>query len=415
MKLAAVAFSAAFAAALMLAGGARAAALSATDQAAITAMETHVGRIAPAGETQTYKTIADRMAELKVPGISVAVFEHGHVAWAKGYGQATAGGQPVTPDTLFQAASMSKALAATAALRLVEQGKLDLDQDVNTRLKAWKVPPSPYTAQSKVTLRRLLSHTAGMTVSGFPGYAADAPVPSLVQILDGTSPSNTPAIQSYEAPGGLYAYSGGGFTVAQLLIVEAAGRPYPDLLKTLVLDPAGMQRSTLAQPLPAALIPGAASGHNRKGEVIPGARHTYPEYAAAGLWTTPSDYARFMMALQDAYAGKPHAILRQASAKTMLTPVDAAAGYALGEVVGRRGGHPYFTHSGGNEGFQCDSFAFLDGSGQGVVVMTNSDSGGLIATEMLRALAEAYHWGDPDPANGKSSRRAPNAPPKPAS
>ncbi|MGZ3378185.1 MAG: serine hydrolase domain-containing protein [Phenylobacterium sp.] len=405
---------AAFAAALMLAGSARAAALSPADQAAITAVETRVGRTAPAGETQAYKTLAERMAELKVPAISVAVFERGHVTWARAYGSATAGGPPATPDTLFQAASMSKALAATAALRLVEQGKLGLDEDVNTRLKAWRVPPSPYTADQKVTLRRLLSHTAGMTVSGFPGYPAGTPVPTLVQILNGTPPSNTPAIQSYEAPGGAYAYSGGGFTIAQLLIVEAGAKSYPDLLKRLVLDPAGMKQSTLAQPLPPALIPRAASGHNRKGEVIPGGRNVYPEYAAAGLWTTPSDYARFMIALQNAYAGRPHAILGQASAKTMLTPVDAAAGYGLGESLGRRGGHPYFTHSGGNEGFQCDSFAFLDGAGQGVVVMTNSDSGGLIVNEILRALGEAYHWGDPDPANGKSIRRAPNAPPKPA-
>ena len=138
------------------------------------------------------------------------------------------------------------------------------------------------------------------------------------------------------------------------MIVEAGGKPYPDLLKTLVLDPAGMRQSTFAQPLPAALIPRAASGHDRKGEVIPGARNIYPEYAAAGLWTTPSDYGRFMMALQDAYAGRPRAILRQASARTMMTPVDAAAGYGLGEALGRRGGHPYFTHSGGNEGFQCN-------------------------------------------------------------
>jgi CubicO group peptidase (beta-lactamase class C family) len=402
---------AAIAAFLALTGVARAAGPSPADQAAIVAMETRVGRTAPAGETQTYKTLAERMAELKVPAISVAVFEHGHVAWAKAYGAATAGGQPATPDTLFQAASMSKALAATAALRLVEQGRLDLDEDVNARLKAWKVPPSPYTAESKVTLRRLLSHTAGMTVSGFPGYPAGTPIPSLVQILNGAPPSNTPAIQSWEAPGGAYAYSGGGFTVAQLLLVETGGKPYPDLLKTLVLGPAGMRQSTLAQPLPPALIPRAASGHTRKGEMIPGGRNTYPEYAAAGLWTTPSDYARFMMALQDAYAGRPNAILRPASARTMMTPVDTAAGYGLGVALGRRGGHPYFPHSGGNEGFQCDSFAFLDGEGQGVVVMTNSDSGGLIANEIIRALAEAYRWGDPDPANPKSGRRAPNKPP----
>jgi CubicO group peptidase (beta-lactamase class C family) len=406
---------AAMAVALALASPAVAQAGLADNKGAIAAVETRVGRTAQPGEAQVYKTLADRMAELKVPGISVAVFDHGHVVWAKGYGVATAGGATVMPDTLFQAASMSKALAATAALRLVEQGRLDLDQDVNARLKGWKVPPSPYTAASKVTLRRLLSHTAGLTVSGFPGYAAGAPRPTLVQILNGTPPSNTPAIQSWETPGGAYAYSGGGFTVAQLMIVEAGGKPYPDLLQTLVLAPAGMRQSTFAQPLPDALIPHAASGHNRKGEVIPGGRNVYPEYAAAGLWTTPSDYARFMMALQDAYAGRPHAILRQASVRSMLAPVDAAAGYGLGEGLGRRGGRLYFSHSGGNEGFQCNSLAFLDGSGQGVVVMTNSDSGGIIAGEIFRAVAEAYHWGDPDPANPKSNRRAPDVPPKPAS
>jgi CubicO group peptidase (beta-lactamase class C family) len=402
---------AAFATALLLAGSASAQALSPADQAAIKAIETRLGPPPRPGEAPAYKTLAERMAELKVPAISVAVFEQGHVKWARAYGVAAVGGAPATPDTLFQAASMSKAFAATAALRLVEQGKLDLDQDVNDRLKAWKVPPSPYTAQSKVTLRRLLSHTAGMTVSGFPGYPAGAPVPTLVQILNGTPPANTPAIQSWEAPGGSYAYSGGGFTVAQLMIVEAGGRPYPELLKTLVLDPAGMRQSTFAQPLPAALISRAASGHNRKGEVIPGARNVYPEYAAAGLWTTPSDYGRFMIALQNAYAGRPHALLRQSSAQTMMTPVDAAAGYALGVEVGRRGGRPYFTHTGGNEGFQCIGMAFLDGDGQGAVIMTNSDAAGLLSPQIMRALGEAYQWGDPDPGNKSSSRRAPNKPP----
>lgn len=398
-----------FAAVVVLAGGARAAALSPADEAAITAIETRLSVPPRSGEAPVYKTLADSMAELKVPAVSIAVFEKGHVKWARAYGVAAAGGgRAVTPDTLFQAASMSKAFAATAVLRLVEQGRLDLDQDVNDRLKAWKVPPSPYTAQSKVTLRRLLSHTAGMTVSGFPGYPAGTPVPSLVQILNGAPPANTPAIQSFEAPGGAYAYSGGGFMVAQQLIVEAGGKPYPELLKTLVLDPTGMRQSTFAQPLPDALAPRAASGHDRKGAVIPGGRNTYPEYAAAGLWTTPSDYSRFMMALQDAYAGRSQALLRQSSARTMMTPVDAD--YGLGVMLGRRGGHPFFTHSGGNAGFQCYSMAFLDDGGQGVVIMTNSDVGGLLAGLIFRTLSEAYQWGEPDPDNKSSMRRAPLVP-----
>lgn len=379
---------------------------SADDLRHISQMET---RLAPLAGPVRVLSLTDRMAELKVPGVSVAFIEDGKVKWARTYGVAVAGGRPVTPSTLFQAASMSKALAATATLRLVEQGRLGLDDDVNSRLKTWKVPPSPYTAEQKVTLRRLLSHTAGMTVGGFPGYAVGKPVPTTVQILDGAPPANTPAIRSFETPGGQYAYSGGGYTVAQLAIVEAGGKPYPQLLQALVLGPAGMRQSTYAQPLSAAKP--SACGHDSNGQVIPGCRNTYPEYAAASLWTTPSDYGRLMIALQDSYAGRPHALLTQASARTMMTPVDAGAGYGLGVALGRRGGHPYFQHGGSNAGFQSNAVAFLDGSRQGVVVMTNGDAGGQLAAEITRAVATAYAWGDPDPGNRASPRRAPFIPP----
>jgi len=385
---------------------------SASDQVAIAAMETRISPMAGTPEAAAPRTLAVRMAELKIPGVSVAFIENGKVKWTRAYGVAHAGGtQAVTPTTLFQAASMSKAFAATAALRLVEQGKLDLDEDVNSRLKAWKVPSSPYTAQQKVTLRRILSHTAGLTVGGFPGYVVGKPVPSLVQMLDGTPPSNTPAIRSFEAPGGSFAYSGGGYLVAQLEIVEAGGKPYPELLQQLVLKPAGMAQSTFAQPLPDARRAGAASGHDRQGAVIPGARNTYPEYAAAGLWTTPSDYGRFLIALQDSNAGRPHSLLSQSSARTMMTPVDA--NYGLGLALGRWGGHPFIQHGGGNMGFQCNAFAFLDGSRQGLVVMTNSDVGSILASEIQRALAAAYGWGGLDPDSHGSPRRAPYTPPAP--
>jgi CubicO group peptidase (beta-lactamase class C family) len=395
--------------ALAFAGLAQAAP-SAKDEAAIAALETKISPISATAEGSAPRTLAVRMAELKVPGVSIAFIEDGKVKWTRAYGVGAAGGtQAVTPTMLFQAASMSKAFAATAVLRLVEQGKLDLDEDVNSRLKGWKVPPSPYTAEQKVTLRRLLSHTAGLTVGGFPGYQAGKPVPSITQILDGTPPANTPPIRSFEVPGGSFAYSGGGYVVAQLAIVEAGGKPYPDLLSELVLRPAGMRGSTFVQPLPAALTGHAASGHNRKGEVIPGARNVYPEYAAASLWTTPSDYGRFLIALQDSYAGRPHTLLRQTSAHTMMTPVDA--NYGLGLAIGRQGGHPYIQHGGGNEGFQCDAFAFLDGSRQGLVIMTNSDGGGALGQEIRRAVAAAYGWGDQDPATRGSPRRAPYFPP----
>jgi CubicO group peptidase (beta-lactamase class C family) len=397
-------------AALTLAGAARAQE-SAQDKAAIAAVETTLEPSIHTPNGPGAQTLAARMAQLHVPGVSIAFFENGRIRWTRTYGVAQAGEtRPVTPDTLFQAASMSKALAAAAALRLVEQGKLDLDRDVNATLKAWKVPDSPYTATQKVTLRRLLSHTAGLTVSGFPGYAAGKPVPSLVQVLNGEPPANTPAVRSFEAPGGEFAYSGGGFEVAQLLITEATGRPYPQVVADLVLKPAGMAHSRIAQPLPDSLTGLATAGHDRNGAVIPGARNTYPENAAAGLWTTPSDYARFMIALQEAYAGRGHGFLSQASARTMLTPV--SNGYAMGEIIERHNGRTAFEHSGGNMGFICFSLAFLDGSGEGFVVMTNADGGSLISSDIAHTLAMVYGWGDADP-NPALLRRAPYFPPAP--
>lgn len=380
--------------------------LAPADLDAIAAAET---RLIPA-ENVPPKTLAARMADLNVPGVSIAFIEDGKVKWTRTYGVAEAGAvRPVTPDTLFQAASMSKAVAAAAALRLVDQGKLDLDGDVNTRLKRWQVPPSPYTAIEKVTLRRLLSHTAGMTVSGFPGYVAGKAVPTDVQMLDGRPPANTPAVRSFEPPGSSYAYSGGGYVVAQLLMVEAAGQQFPALLDREVLRPAGMRASTFAQPLPEALVGKAASGHSDKGAVIPGRRNTYPEYAAAGLWTTPSDYGRFLIALQDAYVGKPGALLAPETARAMLSPV--MSGYGLGMVIERRGERLAIQHGGSNEGFQCQSFAFLDGSRQGVVIMTNGTGGFLLAREVLAALRTSYGWGVPGKPPEGAGRRAPFATP----
>jgi len=403
MKPIAAAFASAV---LLLSAGPAPARPSIHDLTAIALVEARVGPEASA------KPLAARMAELKVPGVSVAFIEDGRVRWTRTYGVATLGGGAVTPDTLFQAASMSKAVAAAAGLKLVEQGKLALDEDINVRMTAWKVPDSPYTATEKVTLRRLLSHTAGLTVGGFPGYVAGKPVPATVQILNGEPPANTPAVRSWEVPG-KYAYSGGGYTAAQVAIAEAGLRPFPRLLEDLVLRPAGMRASTFTQPLPGAQVRRAASGH-RRGEVIPGARNAYPEYAAAGLWTTPSDYARFLISIQDAQAGRPRALLTKSSAEAMLTPVDPTVAYGLGWQLGRMGGRPFFRHGGSNEGFQCASFAFLDGSRQGVVIMTNANEGGRLAGEIFDAIAKAYGWGtrfEPLGTAGPSNRRAPFSPP----
>jgi CubicO group peptidase (beta-lactamase class C family) len=342
-----------------------------------------------AGRPLPAKALAERMAALKTPGVSVAVINGGVIEWAKGYGVTEAGGAgPITPHTLFQAASLSKPVAALAALRLVEQGKLALDQDVNERLTSWKLPDNEFTTTEKVTLRRLLSHSAGLTVSGFPGYAADAPVPTLVQVLDGQKPANTAAIRADVVPGTIWRYSGGGYTVMQQLLMDVTGRPFPLLLADLVLQPVGMKDSTYEQPLPQARRAAAASGHLTGGGLLPGRYHTYPEMAAAGLWTTPTDLARFLVEIQQALQGRSK-VLTPAMAREMVTVQKGS--YGLG--LGLEGSGPLatFGHSGSNAGFRCQMTAFIE-SGRGAVVMTNGDQGGRLAMEILRAVAAEYEW-----------------------
>jgi CubicO group peptidase (beta-lactamase class C family) len=345
--------------------------------------------IAIVGRPAPVRPLASRMADLKTPGVSVAVINNGVIEWARGYGVTETGTvTAVTPRTLFQAASISKPVAALAALRLVEQGKLALDQDVNERLGAWKVPASDLAKDQKVTLRRLLSHSAGLTVHGFGGYPADAPLPTVPQILDGEKPANSGAVRVDVVPGSLWRYSGGGYTVMQQLLTDVTGQPFPALLADLVLGPVGMTDSTYAQPLPGDRRAAAASGHRANGVLLPGRYHTYPEMAAAGLWTTPTDLAVFLLEIRRALQGRSK-VLSAALAREMITAQRGS--YGLGLSLEGTGPDASFGHGGSNAGFKCQMVAFVEG-GRGAVVMTNGDQGGRLAAELLRAVSAEYGW-----------------------
>src|SRR5215475_12565048 len=255
------------------------------------------------GEKPATTKLTERMAALHVPGVSIAVIHDGKIEWARGYGAVSVGGAAVTSETLFQAASISKPVTAMAVMHLVQTGKLNLDTDVNQYLKSWKVPTNDFTQKTKVTLRELLSHTAGMTVHGFPGYASDAPVPTLVQVLNGAKPANSPAIYVDIAPDSEWRYSGGGFVVTQQLLLDVISKPFPTFMKETVLGPTGMARSTYEQPLPKSRQGEAAMPYHSNGQATAGGPHVYPEMSAAGLWTTPSDLGRFAIELQNALAG----------------------------------------------------------------------------------------------------------------
>lgn len=337
------------------------------------------GLVVDPAEQGTVGQAADllgRMAQLRVPGVSVAVCTAQGIEWARGYGVVGAGrSAPVTEETLFQAASISKPVTALGALRLVERGLLDLDGDVNDRLTSWQVPALGVAPRwrPRLTLRQLLSHTAGLTMHGFPGYRTDERLPSLTEVLNGAPPANTAPIGVDTLPGLHMRYSGGGYCVVQQLMEDVAGAPFADLMRELVLAPAGMARSTYAQPLPQERWSEAASAHLDDGSAVPGGWHVYPELAPAGLWTTPRDLARFALAVLRALRGGEGALLSAALAREMLT-VQGEGPAGLGPMVAGDGDAGSFSHGGSNAGFKCTLRTLRDGR-LGYAVMTNGDGG----------------------------------------
>lgn len=336
------------------------------------------------------KTLGERMKELKVPGASIAVFRDGRIEWTRGWGMAdVASGRKVGRETRFQAASISKPVAAAVVLALVSRGRLSLDEPVNTYLRAWKLPDNEHTAGKAVTLRHLLSHSAGTTVHGFRGYARGEGVPTLVQLLDGVEPANSAAVRVDIPVASKWRYSGGGISVAQLVVEEETGKPFAQAARELVLQPFGMTNSSFVQPLPASLRATAATGYRSSGQPVAGNWHTYPEQAAAGLWTTPEDLAKFAIELQRIAAGTSSKVMSRALAQDMLRRQIGEWGLGVG-VVGD-GAATRFSHGGANEGYRAFLVGYRDVA-SGVVVMTNSDAGMGLANDLVRTVAEEYQW-----------------------
>jgi len=330
------------------------------------------------------------MQQRHVLGISIAIIDGGKIVKAAGYGVTEAGGSvAVTAATLFQAGSVSKAVSATAALQLVEQGKLGLDDDINMKLVSWKVPENEFTKDKKVTLRGLLSHSAGMTVHGFPGYAVDAPMPTLIQVLNGEKPANTAAIRVEAVPGSAWNYSGGGYTIMQQAMIDVSGKPFAQLMQSAVLTPLGMQESTYSQPLPEAMAARAASGNLADRSKVPGHWHVYPEMAAAGLWTTPSDLARFGIGMQQSLAGVANPVISRDMTRQMLTVQKGDDG--LGVFLKGSGKSLEFSHNGRDEGFDSVMRVTAE-TGQGAIIMINTNDNSRMTARIMNAIATQYHW-----------------------
>jgi CubicO group peptidase (beta-lactamase class C family) len=336
--------------------------------------------------------IETQMARREIVGLSLAVIDDGRIVETRAYGTTSRGGSVrVTPATLFQAGSISKPVAALAALQLVERGKLALDEDVNVKLKSWTVPDNEFTKTERVTMRRLLSHTAGLTVHGFPGYAVNERMPTVAEVLDGKG--NTAAVRVDVVPGSISRYSGGGYTVLQQLMVDVSGKPFPAYMRDNVLQPLGMTNSTYEQPLPPAHAAGTATGYHASRAEVDGKWHVYPEMAAAGLWTTPTDLARFAIGVQQALAGKSK-VLSADLTRQMLT--EQKPGQGLGFGLAGSGPTLRFSHGGRDEGFDAYLVAFAEG-GDGLVLMINANDNSRMLRRIINYVAKKYNWPDQPP------------------
>ncbi len=334
-------------------------------------------------------TLKDRMAHYRVPGISVAVIENCRIVDPRGFGTTGVNGLPVGPDTLFQAGSISKTVTAVGALKLVEQGKLGLDSDVRVQLHSWNASKGAQPSESPVTLRGLLSHTAGTGVAGMNGYTPGSPLPNLEQILNGLPPANTEAIRIEVAPGSKWKYSGGGYVVAQALMMGTSNQTFPQLMKRLVLDPAGMTNSSFQQPIDPGRAARAAAGVGPDGSQLTDKWLNHPEMAAAGLWTTPGDLAVFAVALARAVRSEDVSLLGRETASQMMTR--GLGNWGLGVDLGKPGQPRQFSHTGHTTGYQSMFIMYPD-TCQGAVVMTNADEGAWLVQEVMRSIGQAYAW-----------------------
>jgi CubicO group peptidase (beta-lactamase class C family) len=340
--------------------------------------------------TEKPGTITERMAHYKIPGLSIAVIQNYKIVMAKGYGWANDSLKiPVTTNTLFQAASISKSLNGVGVLKLVQDKKLDLYADINTSLSSWKFPYDSLSKGKKINTANLLSHTAGLTVHGFEGYVPGTPLPTVLQILNGQKPANSDSVRSMYEPGIKSEYSGGGTTLTQLIVTDITHQPYADYMKKEVLQPMGMTASTFAQP-PAGIKPALlATAYRGDGKPVEGNYHIYPEQAPAGLWTNPTDLAKYIIETQLAYEGKSAKVLNQATTTLRLTPY-MNKNAALGVFIDTLESTVYFQHGGANEGFRCQYYGSLK-DGNGVVVMVNSDNGGIMQ-EVINSVAKVYEF-----------------------
>jgi CubicO group peptidase (beta-lactamase class C family) len=331
-------------------------------------------------------TMLERMDKWNIPGVSFTIIQNGEIKASYTYGRKKRFRKdPVTVKTMFQAASISKSIFATAVMRLSEQGVLDLDANINRYLKEYHVPTFD-GKEHDITLRMILSHTAGLNIHGFPGYQHGQKVPTIQQIIEGKRPANTDELFLYKEPGKDFSYSGGGYVLAQKIVCDVLNRDFEDIMQEIVLQPFGMKNSTYLQPLPKDMEADIAFGIDYYDLQIKNGYCIMPELSAAGLWTTPYDLATYGIEMIKALKGDSK-IIKKETVQAMINPVTPS--YGLGFAIEEKNGMKCFGHRGSNSGFHS-GMSFFPLSGNGVAVMVNADRGEPLVTLLMEAIIKSF-------------------------
>ncbi len=347
------------------------------------------GKVKFLQESESFSSISDKMVEYKIPALSLAVINHGEIEWVDIYQNANFHDQQNLDSTnIFQAASLSKPVTFLAALRMHSSGEIDLDKNIQYYLKDFVLPQGKQTVENPVTFRNIFSHTSGINPGGYQGYPRNVPMPTDFDILMGNEGVNTPAIEVITPPNKVLAYSGGGYTVAELALQDIFNDKFSNIMKKWILEPAGMTLSEFTQPLPASDSLRVAKGYTYSGDVVEGGWRNHPEQAAAGPWSNATDMAKFMIEIYNAYQGK-NSIFSQTDIESILN--DEREGHVYGFIVDRSDDDISITHYGGNAGYRTGMTISLS-SGNGLVYLTNSDNGGALGNELLLSASQIFNW-----------------------
>jgi len=340
------------------------------------------------GKESTW-SLSERMLHYKVPAVSIAVIKNYEVVWAKAYGFADREDNiPATTKTLFQAASISKSINAIGVLNWIEANNIDIDSDFINHVNDWKMKSRKKANKKKITIANLLSHTAGLSVDGFNGYEINDKIPTIDQILIGKKPANSDAVQSLIEPNKEFKYSGGGVLITQKILSEQNEMKYEDYMSKNILNPIGMMNSTFTQE--SQRDTQFASGYWASGNRLKGRFHLYPEMAAAGLWSTPTEISRFVIEIQKSLVGESNKLLSPNMTKRMIKPQLPEGETGLGVFLSEVNDKKYFTHGGSNEGYKCYYYGSVE-KGNGFVIMTNSENFDIIP-EIMRSIFKVYEW-----------------------